>query len=242
MRILITNDDSINAPGLLPLVQWAKTKGEVIVAAPKFEQSGKSHSIEIHKPFEVKKVDLFEGVEAYAVDSSPADCVRFMVLGLGKQIDLVISGVNKGLNIGRDVMYSGTVSAVFEAGNMDIPAMAVSTTPEYYMESMTRLEQIWQYIQKYELLKKNLMYNVNIPDGGSDVIRITRQGGIYYSDDFKPIGNDLYEPCGKDVFQPTGNSDLDADAVLIDKVISIMPLTVDRTEPEVYCQLKALND
>lgn len=242
MRILITNDDSINAPGLLPLVQWAKTKGEVIVAAPKFEQSGKSHSIEIHKPFEVKKVDLFEGVEAYAVDSSPADCVRFMVLGLGKQIDLVISGVNKGLNIGRDVMYSGTVSAVFEAGNMDIPAMAVSTTPEYYMESMTHLEQIWQYIQKHELLKKNLMYNVNIPDGGSDVIRITRQGGIYYSDDFKPIGNDLYEPCGKDVFQPTGNSDLDADAVLIDKVISIMPLTVDRTEPEVYRQLKTLND
>lgn len=241
MRILITNDDSINAPGLLPLVQWAKTKGEVIVAAPKFEQSGKSHSIEIHKPFEVKKVDLFEGVEAYAVDSSPADCVRFMVLGLGKQIDLVISGVNKGLNIGRDVMYSGTVSAVFEAGNMDIPAMAISTTPEYYMESMTHLEQIWQYIQKHELLKKNLMYNVNIPDGGSDVFRITRQGGIYYSDDFKPIGNDLYEPCGKDVFRPTGNSDLDADAVLIDKVISIMPLTVDRTEPEVYRQLKKLN-
>lgn len=241
MRILITNDDSINAPGLLPLVQWAKTKGEVIVAAPKFEQSGKSHSIEIHKPFEVKKVDLFEDVEAYAVDSSPADCVRFMVLGLGKRIDLVISGVNKGLNIGRDVMYSGTVSAVFEAGNMDIPAMAISTTPEYYMESMTHLEQIWQYIQKHELLKKNLMYNVNIPDGGSDVIRITRQGGIYYSDDFKPIGNDLYEPCGKDVFRPTGNSDLDADAVLIDKVISIMPLTVDRTEPEVYRQLKKLN-
>ncbi len=60
MRILITNDDSINAPGLAPLVQWAKTKGEVIVAAPKFEQSGKSHSIEIHKPFEVKRVDLFE--------------------------------------------------------------------------------------------------------------------------------------------------------------------------------------
>lgn len=242
MRILITNDDSINAPGLLPLVQWAKTKGEVIVAAPKFEQSGKSHSIEIHKPFEVKRVDIFEGVEAYAVDSSPADCVRFMVLGLGKSIDLVISGVNKGLNIGRDIMYSGTVSAVFEAGNMDIPAMAISTTPEYYMESMTHLEQIWQYIQKHELLKKNLMYNVNIPDGGSEVIRITRQGGIYYSDDFKPIGNDLYEPCGKDVFRPTGNSELDADAVLIDKVISVMPLTVDRTEPEIYRQLKVLND
>lgn len=241
MRILITNDDSINAPGLLPLVQWAKTKGEVIVAAPKFEQSGKSHSIEIHKPFEVKKVDAFEGVEAYAVDSSPADCVRFMVLGLGKKIDLVISGVNKGLNIGRDIMYSGTVSAVFEAGNMDIPAMAISTTPEYYMESMAHLEQVWEYFCKYDLLNKNLMYNVNIPTGGSDVIRITRQGGIYYSDDFKPVGNDLYEPCGKDVFCPTGNSDLDADAVLIDRVISVMPLSVDRTALEIYGKLKELN-
>lgn len=241
MRILITNDDSINAPGLLPLVQWAKTKGEVIVAAPKFEQSGKSHSIEIHKPFEVKKVDVFEGVEAYAVDSSPADCVRFMVLGLGKKIDLVISGVNKGLNIGRDIMYSGTVSAVFEAGNMDIPAMAISTTPEYYMESVAHLEHVWEYFCKYDLLNKNLMYNVNIPTGGSDVIRITRQGGIYYSDDFKPVGNDLYEPCGKDVFCPTGNSDLDADAVLIDRIISVMPLSVDRTALEIYGKLKELN-
>ena len=82
MKILLTNDDGIYAEGLKHLVEWAKTKGEVVVVAPKSEQSGKSHSIEIHKGFGFKKVDLFEGVESYYVDSTPADCVRIAILGL----------------------------------------------------------------------------------------------------------------------------------------------------------------
>ena len=82
MRILLTNDDGINAEGLRHLVNWAKTKGEVCVLAPKVQQSGKSQSIEIHSDngYEVKKVDIFDGVEAYSVDSTPADCVRVAVL------------------------------------------------------------------------------------------------------------------------------------------------------------------
>ena len=82
MRILITNDDGIQASQLAPLVKWAQKHGEVFVAAPKYEQSGKSHGIEIHKPFEAKKVDFLPGVTAWAVDSTPADCVRFAILGL----------------------------------------------------------------------------------------------------------------------------------------------------------------
>ena len=115
MRILITNDDGINAKGLLPLAQWAQRLGDVTVIAPKVEQSGKSHGIEIHKAFEVKKVDFAPGIEAYSVDSTPADCVRIAILGMKKQFDLVISGINRGLNIGRDTIYSGTVGAIFEA-------------------------------------------------------------------------------------------------------------------------------
>ena len=100
MRILITNDDAMYAPQLVPLIRWWQKHGQVTVVVPKFEQSGKSHGIEIHKSFEAKQVTLAEGITAWAVDSTPADCVRFALLGLNQQYDLVVSGINKGLNIG----------------------------------------------------------------------------------------------------------------------------------------------
>ena len=238
MRILITNDDGIYAEGVLPLIQWAKTKGEVMVVAPKCEQSAKSHSIEIHKPFEAKKVDLCPGVTAYAVDSSPADCVRFAILGLKMQFDLVISGVNRGLNIGRDIMYSGTVSAVMEAGNLDTCGLAVSTSPDYYPGAIAYMDQVFDYLEAHKLFDKHLIYNVNIPKGNDGTFRITRQGGNYYSDKFADVGNDMFLPCGIDVFTACGSKELDTDAVLVDKVISVMPLTIDRTDLDLYRQLK----
>ena len=238
MKILITNDDGIYAEGVMPLIQWAKTKGDVVVAAPKCEQSAKSHSIEIHKPFEVKKVDLCPGVTAYAVDSSPADCVRFAVLGLGLHFDLVISGINRGLNIGRDIMYSGTVSAVMEAGNLDLCAMAVSTSPDYYPAATCHMDEVYDFFVKHDLFSKNLIYNVNIPPKHTGTFRITRQGGNYYSDKFADVGNDMYQPCGIDVFAPCKSNELDTDAVLVDKVISVMPLTLDRTDLALYRQLR----
>ena len=239
MRILITNDDGIYAPGVLPLVKWAQTKGEVVVIAPKVEQSAKSHGIEIHKSFEAKQVDLLPGVTAWAVDSTPADCVRLAILGLHMKFDLVISGINRGLNIGRDIMYSGTVSAVFEAGNLGVNAMAVSTSPAYYENATQEMDKIWDFMMANDLFRKNNMWNVNIPTGGSDEFRFTRQGGNYYSDKFRPDPEDMYFPCGIDVFTPCGSKELDTDAVLVDKVISVMPLTLDRTNLELYKELKA---
>lgn len=240
MRILITNDDGIYAPGVLPLVQWAKAKGEVTVVAPKVEQSAKSHGIEIHKSFEAKPVNLCEGVTAWAVDSTPADCVRLAILGLHMQFDLVISGINRGLNIGRDIMYSGTVSAVFEAGNLGVNAMAVSTSPDYYGSAVQEMDKIWDFFVRHDLFRRNSMYNINIPTGGSDEFRFTRQGGNYYSDDFAPEENHMYMPCGKDVFTPCASRELDTDAVLVDKVISVMPLTLDRTDLALYKQLSEM--
>ena len=239
MRILITNDDGIYAEGVLPLVQWAKTKGEVTVVAPKVEQSAKSHGIEIHKAFHAKQVDLCEGVTAWAVDSTPADCVRLAILGLHMEFDLVISGINRGLNIGRDIMYSGTVSAVFEAGNLGVNAMAVSTSPAYYAEAAKEMDKIWDFMVENDLFSKNDMWNVNIPTGGSDEFRFTRQGGNYYSDQFRPDPDDMYFPCGIDVFAACNSKEFDTDAVLVDKVNSVMPLTLDRTNLELYKELKS---
>ena len=241
MRILITNDDGIHAKGLLPLAQWVQKLGEVTVIAPKFEQSGKSHGIEIHKAFEVKKVDFAPGIEAYSVDSTPADCVRIAILGMKKQFDLVISGINRGLNIGQDTIYSGTVGAIFEANALGVPAIAFSTSPAYYDKALGHMDEIYDYICRNKLMEKGDLYNINIPDDPVG-FRITRQGGPYYSDQFAPQENNMMLPCGIDVFKSSNTRDLDTDAVLVHHLISISPLTLDRTDRELYAQLKAIND
>ena len=238
MRILITNDDGIQASQLQPLVRWAQRLGEVTVAAPKYEQSAKSHGIEIHKPFEVKQVELAPGIPAYAVDSTPADCVRYAILGLGLKFDLVISGINRGLNIGSDILYSGTVAAVFEASRLGVPAIAFSTEPRSYEEAIEHMDRVWDYVTDHDLLALHSWYNINIP-AEPKTIRITRQGGPYYSDDFHPVGNDLYQPHGKDIHVDSGNPELDTDSALSGH-ISIMPLTIDRTDLAVFKTLSAL--
>ena len=126
MRILITNDDGIEAPGLRALVDWAKKLGEVEVFAPKVEQSGKSAGLELRKAFKVEKVE-YEGVaEAYAIDSTPVDCVRIAVLGFERKYDLVLSGVNCGMNLGHDINYSGTCGAIFEGAMHGIKGIGFS--------------------------------------------------------------------------------------------------------------------
>ena len=235
MRILVTNDDGINASQLLPLVRWCQKLGEVTTVVPKVEQSGKSHGIEIHKPFEAKQVELAPGITAWAVDSTPADCVRFAVLGLGMQFDLVISGVNRGLNIGSDAIYSGTVGAACEAVNLGIQAIALSTPPKYYDHATDHLDRIFDYVKERELLSLNDIYNINIPADPSE-IRITRQGGPYYSDDFPYIGDDLYRPTGKPIWEDRQDDTLDTDATM-HGYITITPLTIDKTNYEVYRKL-----
>ena len=239
MRILITNDDSISATQLLPLVRWCQKLGEVTVVVPKYEQSGKSHSIELHKAFEVKKV-MVEDVQIITVDSSPADCVRFAVLGLKKEFDLVISGINKGLNMGVDIMYSGTAGAVFEAAALGIKAVAVSVQPSKYDHATEPLDQVMAYFQEHKLFEKCGIYNVNVVPGGKG-IRITRQGGPFYSDEFLPEGNDMYMPTGKFVYQNPNNLTLDCDCVM-SGYTSIMPLSINRADMAVYEELKTLND
>ena len=102
------------------------------------------------------------------------------------------------------------------------------------------MDEIFQYIMDHRLMEKNDLYNVNIPDDPVG-FRITRQGGPYYSDDFESMENDMKMPRGKDVFIPSNTMDLDTDAVLVHHLISISPLTIDRTNLAVYAQLQQLN-
>ena len=239
MRILITNDDSISSPVLVPLVQWAQKLGEVMVVVPKFEQSGKSHSIELHKPFEVLPYDLLPGVKTYTVDSSPADCVRYAILGLHEKFDLVISGINKGLNIGTDILYSGTASAAFEAVLLGCKSLALSTQPESFDSALAHLDEVWALFEKHALFEKNDIYNVNIPLEVKGV-RFTRQGGPYYSDEFPSIGNNLVRPTGICVYEDAHDYSVDTDAVL-HGYISISPLIPERTNMPLFHELSQLN-
>ncbi len=239
MRICITNDDGIHSEGLRRLVGWASKLGEVIGYAPQVEQSAKSHAIEIHKAFSVKPDHVDGAARAYAVDSTPADCVRFAILGAQEKFDLVISGINRGLNIGRDIMYSGTVSAAFEAAALDAPAaLALSTEPGSFDEAITHLDRIWTYITERGLYGKCPIWNVNIPHGTTGEMHITRQGGPYFSDAFRADPEDMYMPLGKDVFTPTPDSDFDTDCVLRHRHISLTPLTIDRTDLQAFEQSK----
>ena len=236
MRILITNDDGMEAAQLMPLMDWCRKLGDVTVFVPKVEQSGKSHSFEIRKAFEAKQVELAPGYPIWYVDSTPADCVRLAVLGMHLEFDLVISGINRGLNVGTDIMYSGTVGAASEAVNLGIPAVALSTTPANYPNAPAHLDEILEYFRENNLMGIHNLYNVNIPADPKG-IRITHQGGPYFSDDFPPVGNDLYQPTGKPVWVDSGDLTLDTDAALTG-YISIMPLTTNRTDWSIYNKLK----
>ena len=238
MRILIVNDDGINASQLLPLIKWCQKLGTVTTMVPKFEQSGKSHGIELHKPFEAKEVELEPGITAWAVDSTPADCVRFAVLGQKLEFDLVISGVNKGLNVGTDMMYSGTVGAACEAVNLGLKAIALSISPEDYEHATDQLDTIFDFIFEHKLLEKNDIYNINMTTTAKG-IKITRQGGPYYTDDFPHIGNDLYRPTGYSIWEDSNDITLDTDAVF-HGYISISPLTTNKTCLKVYEELSSL--
>ncbi len=239
MRVLIVNDDSISSPVLLPLANWARRLGQVTVVVPKFEQSGKSHGIELHKAFEVKQVDLAPGIEAYTVDSTPADCVRYAVLGMHREFDLVISGINKGYNVGLDILYSGTVGAIFEAAALGIPAIALSTGPETFEPALAQLDTVYDFFMQHKLMEKWSLYNVNFPLEFNG-IRITQQGGPLYSDDFPDIGNNLVMPTGRYVYEYRNDMTLDTDAAL-HGYVSITPMTLSRTYMELFRELENLN-
>lgn len=126
-HILVTNDDGVHSAGLLAIAQALRAVGDVSVIAPDSNRSAIGRGITIHNPLHVEEVALADGTPALATDGTPVDCVRFAALGLlERRPDMIVSGINLGLNLGDDVTYSGTVAAALEGTLLGIPAIAVS--------------------------------------------------------------------------------------------------------------------
>ena len=236
MKILITNDDSVSAPQLLPLIRKCREFADVTVVVPKYEQSAKSHSIQIRDAFEIRKTELEPGVIVWVVDSTPADCVRFAVSGLKMHFDLVISGINRGYNLGKDTMYSGTLAAATEAVTKGMKAIALSASMKYYDRAVDHLEDVLLFFRDHRLLEMNDLYNVNIPVEPKG-FRFTRLGEESFSEEFVPMGNDLYFPGGKPIRASGSDITKDTDACVLG-YISVTPMTTDRTNLDVFRNLQ----
>lgn len=165
MRILVTNDDGIDAAGILALARALVSLGEVMVAAPERERSASGHSITLHKPLHAFTRDLGPNVRAWAITGTPVDCVKLAVEALLRDPpDLVVSGINNGSNLGRDVFYSGTVSAAIEALFLGIPAIAISlASPDGPGFPWAAAFVKWWLQNGYEPPPAGVLYNLNLP-------------------------------------------------------------------------------
>ncbi|MCK5717179.1 MAG: 5'/3'-nucleotidase SurE [Thiomargarita sp.] len=165
MKILVSNDDGYQAPGLLCLVETLKKIAEVTVIAPERNRSAASNSLTLEYPLRVKTAP--NGF--FYVNGTPTDCVHLALSGLFDTLpDMVIAGINSGANLGDDVIYSGTVAAAMEGRFLGLPALAISTasfTPQYYQTAATVVKTILSRLQADDLdLPINSILNINVPD------------------------------------------------------------------------------
>jgi 5'-nucleotidase len=246
LKILITNDDGIEAPGIAALAESLSEVGEVTIVAPLKEQSAIGHAITMQLPLRVinykKNGDFF----GYAVSGTPADCVKIGIRNLIEvPPDLVVSGINHGSNTAINIIYSGTVSAAREAAIMEIPSMAVSVTNHEATDFRfaAKISRLLALKLASNDLPLGTLLNVNVPDIPEDQIagiKLTRQG--------KSKWDDIYvrrtDPYGKNYYWLTGNlmevdTELETDQVAIRKnYVSVSPIHFDLTDYDTFEKMK----
>ncbi len=237
--ILITNDDGIKAEGLSALyTALRKDNGfDIKVVAPDRERSAVGHAITVFDPISVKKETKGKDFFGYAVDGTPADCVKLAIKAiLKKKPDLLISGINRGPNVGEDIIYSGTVSAATEGTIYEVPSIAMSIdnlkNPDYHIAAKFAVKMAKIVIKKG--LPKKTLLNINIPNTAEDKIKgvkITCQSTAKFKEYFikraDPRGRDYYWMDG-DFVEVTKNKNDDYSAIK-NNYISITPVHYDMT-------------
>ena len=189
MKILISNDDGIFAPGIAALVKAFSEAGhEVLVCAPDSQRSAASHSLSIGRPLTVKEVDFPGAAKAYAIGGTPADCVKLGLTVLCPEAQAVVSGVNKGYNVGTDILYSGTVAAAMEGAICDRPALAISQSEkrEDFCKAAELAAQMFEKLMDHPLAPLSVL-NVNYPQGDEikGIVTAT-MGQLHYDEIYRP--------------------------------------------------------
>lgn len=247
MKILVTNDDGIEAPGIRVLRDKLKQVAEIIVAAPAQQQSATGHSITVFHPIWVNDY-LFDDprITGWKIGGTPADSVKIALDALMKEKpDLVVSGINQGPNLATDVLYSGTVSAAVEGAMHGIPAIAISLasydSTDFYNAADFCCTLV-QHFKEHKLPKFNLL-NVNVPPGTAAEIQgvsVTRLGSIEYENAFEkridPHGRTYYWMAGTQV-ECDNAPETDVGAIQ-QRRISITPVHFDLTDYTLMDELK----
>ena len=244
MKILLTNDDGIFAPGIRSLCQELEKDHDVTVVAPDRERSAAGHAITIHYPLRVKEME-FEGIESkcIAVDGTPADCTKIAHEALiEEKIDLLISGINIGPNLGRDVLYSGTVSAAIEGLLLGLPSIAVSLVADDHWDFKDSAKYMRKFVCEYQKqdLKDDVLLNINIPINHKEETKITELGDKGYTNRFEerldPREEKYYWLAGELVEEGTTEG-TDVTAAK-NNFISITPIKLNLTSHEHLTELK----
>lgn len=237
MNIVVTNDDGIHTPGIWALAAALTQVGNVSVVAPDRERSGVGLAISLHHPVKVSdSIPRIHGVKALAVEGTPADCILLAAQGLTPEpVDLVISGINEGANVGMNVLVSGTVGAAFQAHFFGIPAIAISvaTLKDPTFEASARLAAILATMFRDGTLRGPMLLNVNAPNIATDSVEgilVTRLGRGRFVDTLEKVATERHNyywlAHGRSEWEEEDGTDIWA---IRRKLISITPLHIDLT-------------
>jgi 5'-nucleotidase len=240
MRILISNDDGIYSPGLAALARMASRFGDVRIVAPDVEQSSKSHSITSSRPLRIRRtnVPLLQGFEAYRVDGTPADCVALGIFNWDK-VDLVLSGVNLGPNIGNGIWHSGTLAAAKQAALHGVRGIAFSTPAPNDAPDFDRIMP-WaeKALETLLPLKQLPLVNVNIPDDAHG-LAWTCQSFRHYDGWIVPGKDPLGRPHYWFSVRPIEAVEPGSDRWAVENgLVSMTPLRLDLTDEQLLEQIE----
>ncbi|HEY4231912.1 MAG TPA: 5'/3'-nucleotidase SurE [Lacipirellulaceae bacterium] len=247
MQILLTNDDGIYAPGLAALERELARLGDVTVVAPAIEQSGVGHSITFLSPLMAKEVFDGDRRRGWAVEGSPADCVK---LAIGefcpRRPDLVVSGINGGLNVGINVLYSGTVAGATEGALFGIRSIAVSLEyderPKFDRSAQIAVDLVEQIVDRDDA-RECPLYNINIPTSALErpaEVRVVPMATARWPADF----DERIDPKGRRYYWAMGTAPTSIGGELTDLeaiqqgFVTLTPLRIDRTEQSLLAQLQ----
>lgn len=246
MHLLLSNDDGIQATGLQTLRQFLEPIAEISLVAPERQRSAMGHAITMHKPLYAKSLVYGPASRGWRVNGTPADCVK---LGVGalleRRPDLMLSGINHGSNLGRDVFYSGTVSAAMEAMFLGIPAIALSLEDgdNGGFSWAAQFVRWWIHESGFRMPPPGVVYNVNFPSlrrGVAREVRVVKLGVREYANDFQKA----VDPRGREYFWIAGDriddlKDTETDVAAHHAgCITLTPLQVQLTDTDIMARLQ----